>query len=146
MLEVTMDAWDVHPHVANFIIDNVNDDLSFVYCTKKNLYVRLQKLGYNVKIYDHNPYTTDNPIDVFFDHVVIPGTIVHPRCEYTYPIGKIYKGTFLLVGNDGTKDEWSKLYNCNPIYSIDQLIEQNEIKEVYQTKKWYHHYLVYGSN
>lgn len=147
MRDIEVDPWDNTPHIANFIIDNIDDsDLSFIYSTKKDSFVRLQKLGYNVKIYEHNLYETNDPVDVFFDHVVIPGTIVHPRCEYTYPIGKIYKGTFILVGNDGTRDEWSKLYNCNPIKSVDQLIEQNEIKEVYGTKEWFHYSLVYGSN
>lgn len=70
-------------------------------------------------------------VDVIFDVLDLSGVFIHKYCEYTYPVGKIYKGDFILIGCDE-----NSLYIPNPINSIEQLTEQNNITKVYHTKQW----------
>ena len=148
---------DFEIHIVHYIDSMIEawlNPLYFVF-TEHMDYIEknLAPMGFMCEFYDHNPYITDDPIDVIFDDVTLPndGLIIHPKCEYTYPIGRVHEGQkFLLIGNDAQEDQWTKLYNCNPITSCDQLIDQNRLKEVYHTKKWsggYEgYYLAWGSN
>lgn len=89
--------------------------------------------------------------DVIFDNLDINGNIIHKYCEYTYPVGKIYKGNLLLVGSDE-----QQLYLPNTINSVEQLIEENLINDVWYKETWnvtreydqkeINYYLVAGCN
>ena len=151
-------------HISSYIdrmIEAWGNTLYFVYAEHEDYFKKyLEPQGFMCEFYHHNPYLADDPdsrinqqVDVIFDDVTLPndGLIIHPKCEYTYPIGRVHEGQkFLLIGNDAQEDQWTKLYNCNPITSCDQLIDQNRLKEVYHTKKWsggYEgYYLAWGSN
>ena len=61
--------------------------------------------------------------------------------ETTWPIGKIYKGDMILIGDNDMHNG-----DCNPISSHEQLIEQNGITEVYNKIIDGKHFIVYGSN
>ena len=106
----------------------------------------LVKLGISSKIIDYNPkYSNkENYIckDFIFDNVELnTECIVHYNCEKTWPIGKIYKGDMILIGDNDMHNG-----DCNPISSHEQLIEQNGITEVYNKIIDGKHFIVYGSN
>lgn len=104
-------------------------------------------------VYEHNIKFHKNIHlkDVIFDNLDIRGNFIQKYCEYTYPVGKIYRGNFLLVGCD---DE--QLFIPNPVTSIKQLIEQNNINDVWYSETWsvtreydqkeINYYLVAGCN
>jgi len=84
--------------------------------------------------------------DVIFDKVELKDLIINYSCEKMWPIGKIYKGReFILVGDNEHHNG-----DCNPITSCEQLIEQNELTEVYdkyEFKRWRgRYYVVHGCN
>jgi len=103
----------------------------------------LKKMGYKLEdcffydydeiVHNENIKITNNCFlnDIIFDKLLIDGLKIHRYCEYTYPIGKIYHGDFILCGNDE-----KSLHICNPIESIQQLIDQNELNEVYYSDSW----------
>jgi hypothetical protein len=110
--------------------------------------------GYNCYYYDVDPLVckvnkniTNNVInkDVIFDDIKInEGIIVNKYCEVCYPIGKIFKGKFVLVGSDN-----SHLSCINHIKSCQQLIDQNELSEIYyktKIKGKHNYYMVVGCN
>jgi hypothetical protein len=130
----------LHHLMSLFEVENVNILCSW-FCEIDVFY--LKRMGYNLDkcyfydfdeiIHDVNLLYTENCVkkDVIFDKITMNGIKIHRYCEYTYPIGKIYDGDFILVGCD---DE--SLHICNPITSTDQLIEQNEIQKVYHHETW----------
>ena len=85
--------------------------------------------------------------DFVFDKVKLHACVLHYNCEKTYPVGKIHKGIFILRGDDENHNG-----DCNPIHSIDKLVEDNELTEVFDSfqmqnkNKNYKHYCVYGTN
>ena len=85
--------------------------------------------------------------DFVFDDVVLKECVINYNCEKTYPVGKMHKGILILRGDDKEHNG-----DCNPITSVNQLIEQNEIETVYDSfimkskNKKYNQYCVYGSN
>jgi hypothetical protein len=113
---------------------------------KRELY-NLLKDDYDVTMYDYNMEYNDTVCkDVVFDIELKEDLIVNFACEKMYPLGDIYKSReFILIGD-------SEFHNgdCNPIESTQQLIEQNHIKDVYDTTtftRWRgKYYLVYGCN
>ena len=114
---------------------------------KRELYEKLNKLQYDVTMYDYNPLYKDvvNK-DVVFDIELKEDLIINFACEKMYPLGDIYKSReFILIG-----DSEFHSGDCNPIESTQQLIEQNNIKDIYDTTtftRWCgKYYLVYGCN
>ena len=83
--------------------------------------------------------------DVIFDDIKIyEGIIVNKYCEVCYPVGKIFKGKFALIGSDNPH-----LSCINPIKSCQQLIDQNELSEVYyktEINGKHNYYMVLGCN
>lgn len=112
-------------------------------------YNSLIDAGINYHCYDIDPkyksypkYTICDPI---FDPVELGQTIVNFNAHKMYPIGKVHKGEFIIVGSD---DEHNG--NCNIIRSCDQLIEQNLLhtvfkKEIFRTNRC-NYYFVWGNN
>lgn len=146
----------INKNIQHQLFNNIfNDNLHFMCSWFIGLeYDTFEKLGYNCNYYDidkfvcdANRHLTDNVynIDVVFDNITIDnGIIINKYCENTYPLGKIYKGTFILIGSDNPH-----LANINNITSCDQLIEQNNITKVIDTKHFkmkHNYYLVSGCN
>jgi len=117
-------------------------------------YEYFDKMGFDCHYYDVDEYVckanrglTDKiyNVDVIFDEVKIEeGLYVNKFCEDTYPIGKIYKGEFVLIGSDN-----DHLACINQIHNIDTLIEQNELTKIYSTKTFkglFNYYMVAGCN
>ncbi len=122
----------IHSLIAQFFDE---DDLNIVCSWYMNYHVdKIEKMGYNISYYDSDPYVCEDCdlisenihcADVIFDNVKLKGPIVHKFCEDTYPIGEIHRGKFILAGNNR-----QRLYSCNPVMSTQQLIEQNNLKDV----------------
>lgn len=79
--------------------------------------------------------------DFIFDKVEFGECVVNFNCEKTYPIGRIYKGDMVLIGDNDQHNG-----DCNPISSFEQLIEQNKITEVFEQYQDDKHFIVYGTN
>jgi len=128
-----------------------HDEISVLCCPNFNLVRTIKKLGIYVDNinFDINYKDMPNVIcsDFVFDDIQLKNCILHYNCEKTYPVGKIHKGVFILRGDDKEHNG-----DCNPINSVEKLIEDNEITEVYETyvlknqNRKYNHYYVYGTN
>ena len=128
-----------------------HDEISVLCCPNFNLVRTIKKLGIYVDNinFDINYKDMPNVIcsDFVFDDIQLKDCILHYNCEKTYPVGKIHKGVFILRGDDKEHNG-----DCNPINSVEKLIEDNEITEVYETyvlknqNRKYNHYYVYGTN
>lgn len=125
-----------------------HDEISILCCPKFNLVKTIRKLGIEVDNinYDINYRDMPNVIcnDFVFDNVRLKECVLHYNCEKTYPVGKMHKGIFILKGDNKEHNG-----DCNPIFSIEDLIEQNEITEVFDsqiTTNRYTQFLVYGTN
>ena len=119
----------------------------FVACNDKTKLIEgLKSMGIETIAYDYDPKFKSNPNymvkDFIFDDIKFDAElVVHWNCEKTYPLGRIYKGDMLLIGD-------YDLHNgdCNPISSCEQLIEQNLITQVYESYKYGKHFIVHGNN
>ena len=109
-----------------------HDEISVLCCPNFNLVRTIKKLGIYVDNinFDINYKDMPNVIcsDFVFDDIQLKDCILHYNCEKTYPVGKIHKGVFILRGDDKEHNG-----DCNPINSVEKLIEDNEITEVYET-------------
>lgn len=123
------------------------EHLIFVACNDKTKLINgLINMGINVTAYDYDPkfigVSNYEVKDFIFDKVDFNcECIVNWNCEKTYPLGKVYTGDMILIGDN-------KQHNgdCNPIVSCEQLILQNNIKTVYSMFEKNNHYVVHGSN
>lgn len=128
-----------------------HDEISLLCCPNFSFAKNLKKLGIEIDNinYDINFLDMPNVIckDFVFDEIKLKQCVLHYNCEKTYPVGRLHRGVFILRGDDKEHNG-----DCNPIFSIENLIIQNEISEVYDTyeikykNKNYNHYFVYGSN
>lgn len=130
----------------------VNHDEISILCCHNFKFIRTVK-GLGIEVdninYDINFKNMPDVIckDFVFDDIKLRDCVLHYNCEKTYPVGRIHKGVFMLRGDDKEHNG-----DCNPIYSLYDLIEQNELTEVYDTyekmntNKKYTQYYVYGSN
>lgn len=122
------------------------ESLTFVACNDKaELIANLLLLDIDLNIIDYDPKFMDNPLytvrDFIFDDVEFKECVVNFNCEKTYPLGKVYKGDMILIGDNDCHNG-----DCNPISSTQQLIEQNDIKTVYKEYVDGKHFIVYGTN
>jgi len=122
------------------------DIVTLVACNdKKQLIKDLFSMGIQVKAYDYDPHFKDfehyEVKDFVFDEVELKGCVVNFNCEKTYPLGLIYKGDMILIGDNDKHNG-----DCNPIENCEQLITQNEIKHVYSTDINGKHFIVHGTN
>ena len=126
-----------------------HDEISILCCPKFLVVNTIKKLGIEVDNinYDINFSEMSNVIckDFVFDDVPLRECVFHYNCEKTYPVGRMHKGIFILRGDDENHNG-----DCNPVTSIDQLIEENEITDVIDsyhiTKRNKNYYYVYGTN
>ena len=135
--------------LLNWVVNH--DEISLLCCPNFLFAKNLKKLGIDIDNinYDINFLDMPNIIckDFVFDENKLKECILHYNCEKTYPVGRMHKGTFILRGDDKEHNG-----DCNPIYSIDDLVKQNQLTEVfdhYQKRsknKNYNHFLVYGTN
>ena len=135
--------------LLNWVVNH--DEISLLCCPTFLFAKNLKKLGIDIDNinYDINFLDMPNVIckDFVFDEIKLKQCVLHYNCEKTYPVGRMHKGTFILRGDDKEHNG-----DCNPIYSIDDLVKQNQLTEVfdhYQKRsknKNYNHFLVYGTN
>jgi len=135
--------------LLNWVVNH--DEISLLCCPNFLFAKNLKKLGIDIDNinYDINFLDMPNVIckDFVFDEIKLKQCTLHYNCEKTYPVGRMHKGTFILRGDDKEHNG-----DCNPIYSIDDLVKQNQLTEVfdhYQKRsknKNYNHFLVYGTN
>tara|TARA_B100002019_G_scaffold122652_1_gene105509 strand:+ start:518 stop:937 length:420 start_codon:yes stop_codon:yes gene_type:complete len=128
-----------------------HDEVSVLCCPSFKIVNMIKKLGIIVDNinYDINFKDMPNVIcnDFVFDNVKMRDCVVHYNCEKTYPVGRLHKGVFILRGDD-------KKHNgdCNPIESIEKLIDDNNLTKIFDShvtknlNKNYNHYYVYGTN
>ena len=122
------------------------ENITFVACgDKSNIITDLESMDINIRAYDYDPFFKDykNYIikDFIFDNVDFDECVVNFNCEKTYPLGKVYKGDMILIGDNDCHNG-----DCNPITSTQQLIEQNDIKTVYKEYVDGKHFIVHGTN
>jgi len=126
-----------------------HDEISVLCCpsfkvinTIKKLDIKVDNINYDIN-YRDMPNVICN--DFVFDNVRLKECVLHYNCEKTYPVGKMHTGIFILRGDDKEHNG-----DCNPIRSIDKLVEDNNIKKVFESFtariKNYNHYYVYGTN
>tara|TARA_B100000214_G_C23601082_1_gene460732 strand:+ start:55 stop:474 length:420 start_codon:yes stop_codon:yes gene_type:complete len=128
-----------------------HDEISMLCCPNFRIVNTIKKLGIVVDNinFDINFKDMPNVIcrDFVFDEVQLRECVINFNCEKTYPVGRIHKGVFILRGDDKEHNG-----DCNPIFSFDDLVKQNNLTEVYDVheikykNKNYNHYYVYGSN
>jgi len=111
-------------------------------------FLMVDRLGIEYNCFDMNPMYKGKFIicDVIFDYPEgIYNNILNFNCHKMYPIGKLYRGEFILIGSDDRHPG-----DCNPVDSCDQLIEQNLLTTVYKQAKVStdrnNFYLVSGNN
>ena len=122
------------------------ENILFVACNDKvEILKSLNGMGINARAYDYDPkfegveyYETK---DFVFDEVEFEELVVNWNCEKTYPLGRLFQGDMILIGDN-------KKHNgdCNPVVSTQQLIDQNNIIKVYNSFEYKNHYVVHGSN
>jgi hypothetical protein len=140
----------------DWIILSDNDVVSFVApATLPDYYEKLNKsYGINYHCWDSDPKFKNNSkytvSDVVFDSVILPGLIVNFNSHKMYPVGKLFRGEMILMGSDNCHNG-----DCNPVYTCEQLIEQNDIHTVYKmaiADHWGHEqfkyktYMIWGRN
>lgn len=123
------------------------ENILFVACNDQiPLLKALNNMGIKAKAYDYDSKFSgvDNyeVKDFVFDGLPTDvDLIVNWNCEKTYPLGLLYEGDMILIGDN-------KKHNgdCNPVSSCEQLIKQNKINTVYNMFEEGNHYIVHGSN
>ena len=119
---------------------------SFLFLKKiKGLGIDVESINYDINFRDIPTITCK---DFVFDDVTFKDCVVNYNCENSYHVGKLKSELTLILKGDDKEHNG----DCNPIKSIDQLIEQNNITDVYDSfviksrNKKYNQYCVYGSN
>lgn len=101
--------------------------------------------GMTYKCYDRDPSFNEDPnyqvCDVVFDQVNLGNKIINFNAHKMYPLGKIYKGEFMIVGMPFHHNG-----DCNGVNSCEQLIEQNELHTIHETYRVKDYFLVWGRN
>jgi len=123
------------------------ENIAFVACNDKTKLINgLINMDISITAYDYDPKFVGVPNykvnDFVFDNIDFNyECVVNWNCEKTYPLGLLYKGDMILIGDN-------KKHNgdCNPIESCEQLILQNKINTVYSMFEKNNHYVVHGSN
>lgn len=101
-------------------------DLCCVGYKRQSLIDSLERLNIKVNAYDYRLDLDYIQKDVIFDDVKLDSdVIVHFAVEKTYPIGRVHKGTFILL-----HDTVDSKYCCNYIDKnvVQQIVEQNQIE------------------
>lgn len=112
--------------------------------TLRGLDIEVDNINSDINFRDM-PSITCN--DFVFDDVRLNVCVLHYNCEKTYPVGKLHKGIFILKGDNKEHNG-----DCNPIRSIDKLVEDNELTEVFDSFEMQHNnrnykqFCVYGTN
>lgn len=132
---------DLEKLLLDSIINDGYESVTLVACNERSdLVYKLSGLGIHVDIIDYDP-KFKNPKDVIFDNIKFNELVVDFNAEKHYPIGKVYKGDLIVIGDNDQHNG-----DCNPIDNVDILIEQNNITNVdfsYNIDKWF---VVKGNN
>ena len=132
---------DLEKLLLDSIIESGYESVTLVACNDRSeLIYKLSGIGIQINVIDYDP-KFDNPRDVIFDNVKFSELVVDFNAEKHYPIGKVYKGDMIVIGDNDQHNG-----DCNPIDNVDILIEQNNIKTIdftYNIDKWF---IVKGSN
>jgi hypothetical protein len=141
-----MDSW-----IINHLFSSDVDTITIVGMgEKRNLFRQLQFM-FETEMVDYDiKFKKDTNVickDIIFDDHVPGECIINFACEKMWPVGEIYKGReLILIGDDQHHNG-----DCNPITSHEQLIEQNNMvdvyhKDIFKSPKGYNHRVVYGCN
>lgn len=123
------------------------DSITFLACNNiKDMLNKLNAIEIEANAIDYDPKFENSQWyqckDFVFDDVnYYSELVVHMNCEKTYPLIN-HCGDVILIGDD---EEHSG--DCNPVYSTQQLINQYQLKEVYQehvVEGQKNHYIVWG--
>lgn len=139
IITLHVDDLNLHFLASNFITyDTVYEKIGYkcFFYDVDSVIVQYNKLLHE-RVYDH---------DVVFDPLTkLQGLLINKWTNSLYPLGKIYKGNFLLCGNDIDRIWYAKKY-----HSCEEIIEDNLITDVTLTAHipFEHHneYIVLGSN
>lgn len=127
--------------LLNIIVESEHDNVSFVGPNERAWLInRTRGLGIEVDVIDSDP-KFDNPRDAVFDDIEYKELVVVFNAEKHYPIGKLVKRDFIIVGDNEQHNG-----DCNPIDSFDKIIEQNSIINVIDTQQIEEWWVVYGNN
>lgn len=112
------------------IIENAEEKITLVGPNDRQyLLTSLFGLGYDVTAVDYDPKFKNRDLyeckDAVYDGIDFGDTVVVFNAEKHYPIGKIFSGTMIVVGDNEEHNG-----DCNPVYSPQQLVEQNNFQEV----------------
>lgn len=128
-----------------------HDEISVLCCPSFRFINTLKKLDIVVDNINYDINFLDMPSvickDFVFDKIKLKECVIHYNCEKTYPVGKMHTGYFILRGDNKEHNG-----DCNPIYSIEQLIKDNNLTTVIDShigiskNKKYKHFMVYGTN
>ena len=101
---------------------------------RRNLWHSMKEL-FETELVDYDIRFEDDEnvvnVDIIFDNYTPGDIIVNYACHKMWPIGKIWKGKeLILVGNNEHHNG-----DCNPVTSCQQLIDQNELTEVFHQQQ-----------
>lgn len=124
------------------IIDYLpNDDRVTFVGSNERMYLiaSLFGLGVDVNSIDYDPKFEDRDLydckDAIFDDVDFAKLVVVFNAEKHYPLGKIYKGKMIVIGDNDKHNG-----DCNPISSCAELVRQNNFQSVdesFEFDKWF---------
>lgn len=135
-----------HEIVFDWLLESGYDRVSYVAPGRlpKKFY-SINQIGVSYHCYDMDPIfknRTDYTIcDIIFDYVNLDGLMINFNAQKMYPIGKVHVGEFIIVGSN---DRYPG--DCNPVTSCQQLIDQNNLKTVYNSIEIPNYCIVWGSN
>ena len=110
--------------ILSEITDRGFESVTFVGANERDLLLRnIKGLGIDVDFVDSDP-KFHNPRDAVFDDIDFKELVVVFNAEKHYPIGKIHKGNFIIIGDDDHHNG-----DCNPITCTSQLVDQNDITD-----------------
>lgn len=132
---------DLEKLLLDSIVNDGYESVSLVACNDRSeLIYKLSGIGIQVDIIDYDP-KFENPKDAIYDQVKFNELVIDFNAEKHYPIGKVYKGDMIVIGDNDQHNG-----DCNPIDNVDILIEQNNITNLdfaYNIDKWF---IVKGNN
>ena len=91
---------DVEKLLLNAIIDGGYESVTFIASNERPRLIREVKgLGIDLDVVDYDP-KFENPRDAIFDNITFNELVVDFNTEKHYPIGKVYKGDMIVIGDN----------------------------------------------
>ena len=121
-------------------------NVAFLACNDKrklisdlsNMEIEVVAIDFDPKYKNVEQYICKDFVFDDVDYLEIP---VLFNAEKTYPLGKLYNGDMVIIGDNKNHNG-----DCNPVFSVDQLVEQNGITTLYDSYTTPTHFGIYGTN